>query len=238
MVLGIVAIFAYVGGEVSIGSFIISFVGLEEIAGLEEAKASNYLAFYWGGAMIGRFLGAISLSEIQPQRKTILMIATSILTFLALYGMTYGKAYLAEEEFGVSLIDLLPYVGFLFLNLIAFFIGKSLAGRTLGIFSLVCIFLIATAIFLTGEIAMWALLSIGLFNSIMWPNIFTLAIKGLGKHTSQGSSLLVMAILGGALIPVAQGFLADYIGVQNSFIVPLICYVYIMYYGFVGSKSK
>ncbi len=225
--LGILAIFMYVGGEVAIGSFLINFLGLEEIAGLEEGIAKNYLAYYWGGAMIGRFSGAISLSNLVPTKKYLLMILLS----LGSYGLIFAIS-------GLSFSTTLPYLALMVLNFFAFLLGKAFAGRTLGIFSLICIMLLIGTIFSTGYTAMWLVISIGLFNSIMWPNIFTLAIAGLGKYTSQGSSLLVMAILGGALIPVLQGFVADAFGIQISFIVPMVCYIYILYYGFFGSKKR
>jgi FHS family L-fucose permease-like MFS transporter len=112
--------------------------------------------------------------------------------------------------------------------------GKSLPGRTLMIFALLVVGLLITAILNTGEIAMWAIIGIGIFNSIMWSNIFTLSIKGLGKHTGQGSSLLVMMVVGGAIIPVIQGATADAIGVHYSFVVPIIAYLYIAFFGFKG----
>ncbi|MEM9856832.1 MAG: sugar MFS transporter [Bacteroidota bacterium] len=237
LVFGILAIFTYVGGEVTIGSFIINFIGLDEIAGMEEARAANFLAFYWGGAMIGRFLGAISLSTIEHKRKGVLMVITSFATFFILFGLLWGKATLLGELFDLTFQDLLPYLGFLLLNLLCFKLGNSMPGRTLGIFAITNVVLILTSMLVNGELAMWTLLGVGLFNSIMWPNIFTLAIKGLGKYTSQGSSLLVMAILGGALVPVFQGFLADAISLRYSFFLPIMCYLYIMFYGFKWSKS-
>lgn len=125
-------------------------------------------------------------------------------------------------------------------------LGRAIPGRTLGIFSLVIIALLLMVITQTGQIAFWSIIAIGLFNSIMWPNIFTLSIDSLGKYTSQGSSLLVMAIVGGALIPVFQGMLADFLatpenkdaGLQTSFIVPLVSYAYLSFYGFWASKHK
>ncbi len=227
LTMGIVAIFMYVGGEVAIGSFLINFIGLEEIAGLDEVVAKNYLAYYWGGAMIGRFSGALSLSNLKPAKKYVSMILLSLGSYAIIFAIS-----------GFSFSTTLPYIGLMLVNFFAFSFGRSFAGRTLGIFSIICITLLIGTIISSGYLAMWLIIGVGLFNSIMWPNIFTLAISGLGKYTSQGSSLLVMAILGGALIPVIQGFVADYVGVQTSFVVPLICYIYILYYGFIGSKKR
>lgn len=225
--LGTLAIFTYVGGEVAVGSFLINFIGLEDIMGLEEAVAKNFLAYYWGGTMIGRFSGALSLSEMQTSKKYALMALLSILSFVLIFSIS-----------GMTFDSVMPYLGIIALNFIAFIAGKSIAGRTLGLFATVCVILIALAMGTSGSFAMWALIGVGIFNSIMWPNIFTIAIDGLGKYTSQGSSLLVMAILGAALIPLAQGALADTIGLQMSFIVPLVCYVYIMFYGFYSPNFK
>ena len=224
---GILAIFTYVGGEVAIGSFLINFMGLPEIAGFTESVAKNYLAYYWGGAMIGRFSGAISLSDMTGSKKYGLMLLLSFGSYLLIYVLS-----------GLNFMDTLPYIAFIILNFFAFILGRALAGRTLGIFASINVLLLIMAIFSQGQVALWSVISIGLFNSIMWPNIFTLGIAGLGKDTSQGSSLLVMAVLGGALVPPLQGFLADIIGVQASFVVPIACYLYILFYGFKGSDQK
>jgi FHS family L-fucose permease-like MFS transporter len=125
-------------------------------------------------------------------------------------------------------------LGFLVLNYLAFIFGKSLPARTLMVFALFPVFLLVIGMISNGAIAMWSILGIGIFNSIMWSNIFTLAIKGLGDDTSQGSSVLVMFIVGGAILPPIQGLLADHIGVQLSFFVPMLSYVYLAWYGWKG----
>ncbi|MBE9484675.1 MAG: sugar MFS transporter [Bacteroidetes bacterium] len=226
LVFGALAIFFYVGGEVSIGSILISYLGLESIAGLGEVDASKYVAFYWGGLMIGRFLGAISLSGMKDKGlKYLLMLAVPASAFLVIWyfnGIDHALIY------GIFLVA----------NLIAFMAGRSLPHRTLLIFALIAIALLIVALFNKGQVAMWAVIGIGLFNSIMWSNIFTLSIEGLGKFKSQGSSLLVMMILGGAIVPVFQGMAADAYGVHASFFVPVICYVYLAFYGWKGYKRK
>ncbi|WP_316818058.1 sugar MFS transporter [Pedobacter nyackensis] len=225
--LGIFAIFFYVGGEVCIGSFIINFLEHKDIMGLSEAVSKNYLALYWGGAMIGRFLGAISLNQnIVGPKKALLMVGTAIAVFLLIFAVVD----LSFDQISVFLI----LIG---VNLIGFFIGKAAPARTLSFFAMICVALIMITIFSSGATAMWAILGVGLFNSIMWSNIFTLSIHGLGKYTSQGSSLLVMAILGGALLPLIQGAAADAIGIQKSFFVPVICYLYIVFFGFYCSAK-
>jgi len=229
LVLGMVAIFMYVGGEVSIGSLIINYIN--ELLGLPEMEAKSFLAFYWGGAMIGRFLGAISLRETSNEiKRMISMVGIAVVTYLIIYFAVY-----IESGFAFSFQRVVPFTIFIVLNLIAFRLGKADAAKTLFIFSIAVIVLLIVTILSGGNIAMWTVLSIGLFNSIMWSNIFTLAIKDLGKYTAQGSSLLVMSILGGAIIPVIQGYIADIIGGYHySFFVPIICYIYLAWYGMKG----
>ncbi|WP_069659977.1 sugar MFS transporter [Arcticibacter eurypsychrophilus] len=225
--LGILGIFFYVGGEVSIGSFMINYLAHEDIMNIPESVSKNYLALYWGGAMIGRFLGAISLNQtLTASKKLIYMIGVAIVVFALLFSIV-----------DLSFMQISAFLGFIVLNLIGFFIGKSAPARTLAIFAVVNMILVLTSIFTFGPVAMWTLLSVGLFNSIMFSNIFTLSIAGLGRYTSQGSSLLVMAILGGAVVPLIQGALADSIGIHHSFIVPVICYGYILFYGIFCAKN-
>jgi FHS family L-fucose permease-like MFS transporter len=174
LVLGVIAIFVYVGAEVSIGSFLVNFMGQPQIAALPAETAGKYLSLYWGGAMVGRFIGSAVLARIRP--GTVLAFNACVAAALLVLAMTVA-----------------------------------------------------------GPTAMWALLAIGLFNSIMFPTIFTLAISGLGRRTGEGSGLLCMAIVGGALVPLAQGWLADRAGILYSFVLPLLCYLYIAYYGRRGS---
>lgn len=231
LTLGMVAIFMYVGGEVSIGSLLINYI--YELIGLPEMEAKSFLAFYWGGLMIGRFLGAISLRESSNElKKTLTMIGTAIASYLVIYFAVY-----IESGFTFEFATVAPFSIFIVLNLIAFRLGRSNPARTLLVFSVMIIILLGVTIMADGNIAMWCVLSIGLFNSIMWSNIFTLAIKDLGKFTSQGSSLLIMSVLGGALIPVIQAAFADkFGGYHYSFFIPMICYVYLAYYGLKGHK--
>ena len=226
LVLGIICIFAYVGGEVAIGSALISFLNLPEIAGLEEAEASVYLAFFWGGAMVGRFFGAAALAQFKNNLYRYLIIGLITVIAYSTIHYVYGSE--------MALITL----GLIAVNVVVLLLGRFIPSRTLGLFAASVIILLLFTIFTQGQLAMWSLIGVGLFNSIMFPTIFTLAIKGLGSYTSQGSSLLVMAIVGGAIVPPLQGVVADLANVQISFIVPLICYAYIMYYGFAGSKPQ
>ena len=175
LLLGAGAIFMYVGAEVTIASFMVNFLGEESIAGLDSKSASKYLSFYWGGLMVGRFIGAAVLQKMKSQ------------TLLA-------------------------------------------------IMAVVAIIFLITGITMTGWTAGWAIILIGFCNSIMWSNIFTLSIDGLGKFTSKGSGLLVMAIVGGVFVPLLHGYLADKIGLQSSYSVAIFCYAYILFYATNGYK--
>ena len=232
LVFGMIAIFMYVGAEVSIGSIMINFIKQQLQCG--EMLAKSFLAFYWGGAMIGRFLGAISLgNKIHGAKKDFVMILTAFGTFVVIYLVVF-----IESGFTFELSNVYPFLGLIVINLIAFKFGKSLPHYTLFLFALINVGLLVASQFLPGKFALWCIVGIGLFNSIMWSNIFTLAIKDLGKHTSQASSLLVMMILGGALVPILQGHIADTFSVRFSFVVPILCYIYLAFFGKIGYKPK
>ena len=225
LVLGAIAIFVYVGAEVSIGSFMISFFSQDYIAGLSETNAAKYVALYWGGAMLGRFFGAVSMSDINSIKKNIYTFLIAIFSFLLAWYIT--------AQINLAAIFFI----FVILNIVAVKIGKNKANKTLAVFAIAALGLVILTVLLKGEFSMWTLVAVGLFNSIMFPTIFTLSINGLGKHTSQGSGILVMAIVGGALIPLIMGGLADTIGLHSSFLITIICYAYIVYFGLKGYKN-
>ncbi|MBS3955101.1 MAG: sugar MFS transporter [Methylomicrobium sp.] len=177
LILGAIAIFLYVGAEVSIGSFMVNFLSEPAITGLPNHEAAGYLSIYWGGAMIGRFLGAAIMEKVKPNK---------VLAFHA--------------------------------------VAAAL--------------LVTVVIFGSGKVAMIAILSVGLCNSIMFPTIFSLGIKNLGALTEQGSGILCAAIVGGAIVPVLQGLLADTFGIQRAFALACLCYLYIAYYGWSGHTVK
>ncbi len=232
---GMIAIFVYVGAEVSIGSLFINYA--REIAGLAEITAKSLLAYYWGGLMIGRFLGAISLGENRsPRSMYTKMVVAAVAIYALISGVVLFESIQSGESF--SLLSTLPYIGFMALQFVGFVIGKSHAARTLVVFSLIIIGLLLVTTLTGGSVALWTVIAVGLFNSIMWSNVFTLAIKDLGQHTSQGSSLLVMMILGGAIVPLVQGWFADQMGgYQGSFFIPIICYAYLAFYGLKGYRT-
>ncbi len=226
LVLGAVAIFVYVGGEVSIGSFLVNY--FKEILNMKEVDAGKYVALYWGGAMIGRFFGSITLSDMTNTKKKNIYAA---LVFVLAIGLAL---YVTKEYQTGGFTSTLTFLLMVVVNYIAFNIGKQKPGRTLSILAVCAAVLVVISMLTNGHVAMYSILAVGLFNSIMFPTIFTLAIDGLGKHTGQGSGILCTAIVGGAIIPVAQGFFADNIGIHHAFFLPVICYAYIAYYGAKG----
>ena len=223
VVLGIIAIFMYVGGEVSVGSSIINFLGQPSIAGLSAMAASKYVAMFWGGLLIGRFMGAVELSEMNSKNKQIIMAIIPILAFLIM---------LLLQGWDVTR-DYLPLI---FLCWVMFQFGKSNAARSLTIFMGTIVLLLAIAIIAGGKVAMWCVVGVGLFSSIGWSNTFSLALEGTGTLKSQVSSLLVMAIFGGAVLPPVMGHIADLGGLQISYFVPLIAYGYVGFYGLIGHR--
>jgi FHS family L-fucose permease-like MFS transporter len=177
LILGALGIFTYVGAEVSIGSFLVNYLGQANIGGLSPQAAAYHVSFYWSGAMVGRFVGAGLLRRIK-------------------------------------------------------------AGRLLAICAVCTAVLVGISMLTSGSVAMWSILAVGLFNSIMFPTIFSLGVAELGSLTERGSGILNMAIVGGAILPVLQGLIADRIGIQHAFFVPVICYLYIVFYGLSGSRPN
>jgi MFS transporter, FHS family, L-fucose permease len=177
LIFGAIAIFVYVGGEVSIGSFLVNYFGQPEIGGLTEKVGASFVAFYWGGAMVGRFIGSALLQKMSTR-------------------------------------------------------------GLLGICAVCAAALVAISMLTTGHFAMYSIILVGFFNSIMFPSIFTLGVAELGPLTGDGSGIMIMAIVGGAIIPVAQGAIADRIGIHHAFFLPVLCYVYILFFALSGSKPN
>jgi FHS family L-fucose permease-like MFS transporter len=177
LIFGAIGIFVYVGAEVSIGSFLVNYFGQPEIGGLTEKVAASFVAFYWGGAMVGRFIGSALLQKVKT-------------------------------------------------------------GNLLGLCAICAGALVAVSMLTTGHVAMYSIILVGFFNSIMFPSIFTLGVAELGPLTGDGSGIMIMAIVGGAIIPVAQGWIADQIGIHHAFFLPVICYLYILFFALSGSKPN
>jgi len=177
LVLGAVAIFVYVGAEVTIGSFLVNYISQADVGAMPVSRAGSYVSLYWGGAMVGRFIGSAVLRKVRP-------------------------------------------------------------GSLLAINAACAIVLLFVTMTTHGTAAMYSVLAVGLFNSIMFPTIFTLGIANLGRHTGEGSGVLCMAIIGGAIVPLVAGHMADASGIAASFVVPAVCYAYIVYYGIAGHREK
>ena len=177
LIFGAIAIFVYVGAEVSIGSFLVNYFGQPEIGGLTEKVAASFVAFYWGGAMVGRFIGSALLQKMKT-------------------------------------------------------------GGLLGVCAVCAAGLVTISMLTSGHAAMYSIILVGFFNSIMFPSIFTLGVAELGPLTGDGSGVMIMAIVGGAIVPVAQGWIADHIGIHHAFFLPVICYLYILFFALSGSKPN
>ena len=233
---GWLAIFFYVGSEVTIGSILINYLADEGVMGMAEDSSAKYLSFYWGGTMIGRLMGAVSLSNIQQSRKYLLMALAAIGATAVIFANATFKENLTHGHF-IEPASILPYCGMVALSFAFFVLGRSSPGKMVGLFALVALVLTALSMGTKGEFALWSIIGIGLFNSIMWSNIFSLSIRGLGKDTSQGSSLLVMMIVGGAIMPLIQGALMDAYGVRTSLAIVLVGYAYLVFFGFFGARA-
>lgn len=227
VVLGALGIFFYVGAEVAVGSNIVSY--LKENFSMEESLAAAYLSYYWGGAMIGRFLGSVSLSNMDIKKKFLYMLLLAAVGFFVIFIINNSLHSLSFDKVWIFLL-------FVALNFICLHLGKGKPARSLAIFAFVNVCLIVLSLSINSPLVIWTLLAIGLFNSIMWSNVFTLAIDGLEEQTSQVSSMLIMMIVGGAILPPLQGLLADKTNIAISFLIPMISYAYLLFYGVKGFK--
>jgi FHS family L-fucose permease-like MFS transporter len=219
LVLGMLAIFTYVGVEVAIGSNLGELLKLKEFGSLQSSDIAPYISMYWGSLMIGRWAGAISVFNLQGSKKTIALIIVPLVAF----GIILGVNILS----GKDMKPLYYYVVCVLIQIGAFFLSKDKPARTLMIFGSFGIIAMLIGLFTTGTVAIYAFLAGGLACSIMWPSIFSLSIIGLGKYTSQGSAFLIMMILGGGIIPPIQGKLSDIIGIHQSYIVAVVCFAYL-----------
>jgi FHS family L-fucose permease-like MFS transporter len=219
LVLGMLAIFIYVGVEVAIGSNLGELLKLQEFGSMQSSDIAPYISMYWGGLMIGRWAGAISVFNLQGAKKSIALIIVPLIAFAVIMGVNIVS--------GKDMRPLYYYVICIFVQIIAFFLSKDKPAKTLMIFGSFGIIAMLVGLFSTGTVAIYAFLAGGLACSIMWPAIFSLSIIGLGKYTSQGSAFLVMMILGGGIIPPIQGKLSDIIGIHQSYIVAVVCFSYL-----------
>jgi FHS family L-fucose permease-like MFS transporter len=222
LVLGMLAIFVYVGVEVAIGSNLSELLKQPEFGGFQSSEAAPYVAMYWGGLMIGRWMGAVSAFNFSRNKQQILQFIVPLIAFAIIIGVITVAQY--DQK------PLYYFIICVIAQIIAFFMSKNKPARTLMIFGMLGIIAMIIGTQTTGIIATYAFLSGGLFCSIMWPCIFTLSIAGLGKYTTEGSAFLIMMILGGGIIPPIQGKLADVIGIHQSYWVPVICFAYLVFF--------
>jgi MFS transporter, FHS family, L-fucose permease len=239
-----------VGAEVSIGSFLINYLSQPNIGNMSEIAAAGLVGCYWGGAMVGRFVGSVLLSEPKTSqiiRSLLIAIAFAVVSFL-IPARFVGNQATGGIQILLGLLGLLRLLKPVFLLSVVVFVivlaisairGGRLAiptGALLGICGACAVTLLTTSMLTTAGVAMWSIILVGFFNSIMFPSIFTLGIARLGPLTGDGSGLMIMAIVGGAILPVAQGAIADRIGIHHAFILPVLCYLFILYYGVRGSR--
>ena len=224
LVLGMLAIFTYVGVEVSIQSNLGDLLQTPSFGSLKPDEIAPYISMYLGGLMIGRWTGAITIFNPSNTLKKWLYIIVPYVAFGVVLSVNAISGFEVKHLFAFAICVAIQIAGF--------FIGKDKPTSTLMVFGILAMLV---GLYTTGTIAIFSFLSGGLFCSIMWPSIFSLSIKGLGKFTSQGSAFLVMMILGGAIIPPIQGKLADIIGIHQSYWVTVFCFIYLVIF---AQKTK
>ena len=234
LVLGMLAIFVYVGVEVTIVSNLSELLKQPDFGGYQSSEVAPFISMYWGSLMIGRWTGAISVFNLKKSIQQIMMFVVPLVAFGVIIAVS------AISQYDVT--PLYYYILCVFIQMGAFYISKNKPARTLLIFSILGVVAMLLGIFTTGKVSIYAFLSGGLFCSIMWPAIFNLSILGLGKYTTQGSAFLIMMILGGGIIPPLQGKIADYVqtinpdrigyGIHQSYWVAVLCFAYLAVFGF------
>ncbi|HEY0091244.1 MAG TPA: MFS transporter, partial [Flavobacterium sp.] len=225
LVLGMLAIFTYVGVEVAIGSNLGELMKLPNFGSHQSSQIAPYISMYWGSLMIGRWAGAISAFHLTGSKKTIALILVPLVAFSVIIGVNT----IAQKD----MTPLYYYIVCVILQIFAFFLCRDKPARTLLVFAVMGTIAMVIGLMSEGTVAIYAFLAGGLACSIMWPAIFSLSILGLGKYTAQGSAFLVMMILGGGIIPPLQGKLADIIGIHMSYVVPVICFCYLAFFAVV-----
>ncbi len=234
LVLGMLALFVYVGVEVTTVSNISELLKQPDFGGYQSSEAGLFISMYWGGLMIGRWVGSISVFDLKESTKKILMFVVPLVAFAIVLAVN------ALSKYNVRI--LYYYIICVLVQMIAFYISNNKPARTLLIFGALGMLSMLIGLYTTGTVAIYAFLSGGLFCSIMWPSIFALSIAGLGKYTTQGAAFLIMMILGGSIIPPIQGKLADFLqsgsdvvgyGIHHSYWVPLVCFAYITLFAFI-----
>ncbi len=230
LILGMVAIFVYVGVEVTVQSNMGTLLKKPEFGGLAESQISSFISLYWGGLMIGRLTGALAVFGFKKQTNQILTVVVPLVAF--------GVIMLVNVLSGNDVSNFYTYLIPVFVLIAAFFYGQEKPIKTLLTFGILGALAMLLGVFSTGTLAIYSFLSAGLFCSVMWPCIFSLSIAGLGKYTSQGSAFLIMMILGGAIIPPLQGALADtQIGIHASYFIPVACFAFLAYFAIAAGHA-
>ncbi|MFN8322684.1 MAG: MFS transporter [Chitinophagales bacterium] len=236
LVMGMVAIFVYVGVEVTIQSNMGALLKTPEYGSIPSELIFPFISLYWGSLMMGRWTGASeSLSENKNTRK-ILQAILPFIAFAVVYVVNYMKASGVEN---IHLNEVfLPYIGFVALMVVVSYFSIENSAKMLLAFSVAAALCMVGGMLTTGNTSLLFFLSGGLWCSVMWPCIFAQAIKNLGQYTSQASSFLIMMILGGAVIPPFQGWLADATSIKASYIITPLCFTYLAYYGWWALKNN
>jgi MFS transporter, FHS family, L-fucose permease len=222
LIYGMIAIFTYVGVEVTIQSNMGALLKTPEFGGFSAGQIAPYISLYWGSLMIGRWTGALAVFNLSKNAKTALTVIVPLFAF--------GVVLLVNKLNGVDISNLYIYVCCVVVLIVGFMIGQQKPVRTLILFGILGILAMVVGLMTTGRVGLFAFISGGLCCSIMWPSIFALSIAGLGKYTSQGSAFLIMMILGGSIIPPVQGILADTSGIHLSYVVPVLCFAYLAFF--------
>lgn len=230
LTLGMLAIFVYVGVEVTIQSNMGALLKLPEFGGYSESQLAPFISLYWGSLMIGRWAGAVSAFNLSKTNKNFLSIIVPFLAFVLILFVNQ----LNGNDISDMYIYVIPICAMIIINMLS----NEKQSKALILFSVFGLIAMLIGIFSTGKLALYAFISGGLACSVLWPCIFSLAIAGLGKYTGQGSAFLIMMIFGGAIIPPLQGFLADIpsIGIHNSYWITVICFTYLVFYGWKAQK--
>ena len=229
LTLGMLAIFVYVGVEVAIGSNLGELLKKDSFGGYSSSQIAPFIAMFWGSLMIGRWAGAINAFELTHKTKQILRFFVPLIAF--------GIVLILTSISGYNIKPLYWYIACVLIQILAFYFTNDKPALTLGIFSSLGVICILLGLSTNGITSIYSFLSAGLFCSIMWPCIFSLSLAGLGKYQNQGSGFLVMMILGGAIIPPIQGKIADIIGIQESFFIGALCFLYLAFFAFYINKS-
>jgi len=252
LIMGAIGIFVYVGAEVSIGSFLVNYFSQPEIGAMTEKIAAGFVSLYWGGAMVGRFVGSALLSGARATQMGLAAAAGAVMAAVSYW--VGANVVLGTQSGALGLLWMVVSVLvaarplFVLVAVVAAVLAiwaslrgghlVATTGLLLGVCAVSAAGLVASSMMTTGHTAMWSILAVGFFNSIMFPSIFTLGVAELGPLTGDGSGIMIMAIVGGAIVPEAQGWIADHIGIHHAFFLPVICYLYILFFALSGSKPN